>query len=184
MIPDGYRVVLGYDSESEEFVARVPELGEQVQARAQTRAAALQQVEQQMEDAIRMAAEKNGKLPEPIDAREFSGQLEVAVSAGLHRELAFQATLEGVELPRLCQEILASGLTWRQQRTRPVEAPSPQGKSRGRSGRGRRGGRGGRDYFNIMDDKASFLEYVRNLEPGRGRGGGGGYGRGGRRGNK
>jgi len=180
MIPDGYRVVLGYDSEGEEFVARVPELGEQVQARARTRAEALQQVEQQVEDAIRMAAEKNDKLPEPIDAREFSGQVELELSAGLHRELVFQAAQEGVELRQLCQEILATGLAWRQQRTRPVEAAQQQGRGGGRSGRGRRGGRGGRDYFNIMDDKASFLEYVRGLEPGRGRGGGGGHRRGGR----
>jgi predicted RNase H-like HicB family nuclease len=78
----------------------------------------------------------------------------------------------------------------------PTEWSEPTWQGERRGGRGRGGGGGGRfSYAAIMDDKASFLEYVRGLTrdeggPGRGAGGGGGGGprrgrnrrRGGRRG--
>jgi predicted RNase H-like HicB family nuclease len=57
------------------------------------------------------------------------------------------------------------------------QRPAKEGHKReGRRDRRPRGDR----YFNIMDDKASFIDYVRSLEPGGGGRKRGGRGRGGR----
>ncbi|RMD57948.1 type II toxin-antitoxin system HicB family antitoxin [Candidatus Parcubacteria bacterium] len=172
MIPDGYRVLICYDSESEDFVAYVPEL-EGIKVHGKDRAEVVQKVEEQIEQAIKTAADNDQKLPEPVDGREFDGKIELSVTPSLHRELEFQARAEGTDLGALCGELLAAALELRRARARQSQQQSNvQNHSDSRRKGGRRG-RGGRDYFAIMDDKASFLEYVRSLETNPARGGGG-----------
>jgi predicted RNase H-like HicB family nuclease len=173
MIPDGYRVLVTYQSDKEKFVAKVPELGN-VTAVGDTRTEALAGAEEIVEKAFRDAAENGTEMPKPIEATEFSGELSLKVTPSLHRELTFLASLESVELDKLCSELLSAGVSIR---TLASSRPQQRGDSRRDRGnrQGRRGRQGSKGYFNIMDDKASFIEYVRNLE------GGGGGGRGGSR---
>jgi predicted RNase H-like HicB family nuclease len=177
MIPDGYRILVKYDGEKEQFIASVPELGD-LKAVGKTRAEALEGAEAEVENAFRQAAEEGKEMPPPLDGTEFSGELTVKVSPSLHRELVYLAKTDGIEIDQLLGEIVSAGCAIRSAiKSRPQATEHKGRDSRGRDGRrdGRRPGRGNR-YFNIMDDKASFMEYVRGLETG------GGGGRGGRRG--
>jgi len=176
MIPDGYRILVVYDSEKEKFVASVPEL-DNLKTMGDTRAEALAKAEEEVEKAFRKAAEKNTPLPPPVDGAEYSGEISVVVSPTLHKNLVFMSNQEGVDLNQLASELLSSALAERSL-IKSVQRRSPR-DDRKREGRRDRRPRGDR-YFNIMDDKASFIDYVRNLEPGGGgrkRGGRGGRGR-------
>jgi predicted RNase H-like HicB family nuclease len=170
MIPDGYRVVITYDAEHERFLVRVPEL-DGVQAEGATRAEALGKVEEAIEATFHQAAEAGKNMPTPIDRAEWSGELSLKVSASLHRELAFLARQEGLELDALCGELLtmAVGARAAGRPTRPAssERRDDRGGGRRHDG-GNRGGRGRGDYHNIMDDRAAFIEYVRSIGTGGG----------------
>lgn len=177
MIPDGYRILVRYDGEKEKFVASVPELGN-IKASGSTRAEALAGAEAEVENAFRKAAEEGREMPPPLEGTEFNGELTFKVSPSLHRELVFLSRSDGIELDQLLNEIVSAGCAIRSSiKSRPQAWENQGREGRGRDGRrdGRRQARGSR-YFNIMDDKASFMEYVRGLETG------GGGGRGGRRG--
>jgi len=203
-----YRVVVQYDPARYVFVARAPEL-RHISGEGASRGEALAHLEEEIDAQLANAKESGGSLPPPTDGESddsFSGELTAKVSRGLHRELAFQARAEGVELGPLVGELLAQGLEARRQgRRRPAaqasgerderpqaaSAPGP-GPQQGNDRRPPyRGGQGGR-YHAIMEDRATFLEYVRGLESGGGPprnrgdrrrgpgpGGGGGGGRGG-----
>ncbi len=195
-MPSNYRVLVTYDSERSIFVARAPEL-EHSAVEAATRAEALAKVEEEIEALVHNVREGGGSVPAPIDDDgTWSGDLAAKVSRSLHRDLAWQARAEGVELSQLVGEMLALGLEARRQRPRrpPMAAQQQQqgdrqptaeeqaarperGNDRGtdrgprptddRRGpfRGNQGG-GGR-YHAIMEDRATFVEYVRNLDSGR-----------------
>jgi len=172
MIPDGYRVSVVYDPDKSMFIARIPELGD-IKAMGPTRAEALAGAEEAMEEAFRKAAENKSEMPKPLDGTEFSGEIAVHVSPSLHREIVFLAAQEGVELDTLIAELLSAG---RSLRTSAKIRGGGDNRGRdNRTGNNRRRGRG-RKYFDIMDNGANFLEYVRSLE-----GGGGSQGRSGNR---
>jgi len=175
MIPDGYRVVVAYDSERQGFVARVPELGLE-ESFASSRAEAMAAAEKKIEEAIRKAAENGEELPQPLDAEQKSGEIKLTVSSNLHRELEFMAREQGGGLEQLCSEILAAAASGAKPVARAVDSrPARERTERPVRGRGPRPA--SKDYFNILDDKASFLEYVRSLEGGKGGRRGGGRGR-------
>jgi predicted RNase H-like HicB family nuclease len=176
MIPDGYRILVVYDSEKEKFVASVPEL-QNLKVMAETRAEALAKAEEEVETAFRKAAEEGTELPPPVDGTEYSGQLSLNVSPSLQRNLIFAAAQEGIELDQLASELLSSALAERSLIKSARQRPARDGQKR--NGRRDRRPRGDR-YFNIMDDKASFIDYVRNLDSGGGGHKRGGRGRGGR----
>jgi predicted RNase H-like HicB family nuclease len=168
-----YRVLLHYDSERSVFVARAPEL-EHCSAEGATRAEAIAKVEEEIDAQVRNAREQGGAPPPAIDDAESAatGEIALKVSRGLHRELLFQARAEGVEVSQLAGELIAGALDGRRSRgRRPQGEAQPQRQPYGnRPPRDERGG-GGR-YHSIMEDRASFVEYVRGLEsgapPGRG----------------
>ncbi len=176
MIRDGFRLTIAYDNDKQKFIARIPELDDVV-AEGATRPEALQAAEAALEKAFREAADTGREMPVPMDGREFDGKLEIQVSASLHRELSIQARQENVELGMLCAELLSAGLSQRQQGRFSRGPREGRGREGFRDGNrdGRRGRREGRGYFNVMDDKANFLEYVRSLDdprrPPRRRGG-------------
>lgn len=205
-----YRVLVNYDPERAVFVARAPEL-EHCSADGATRAEALAKIEEEMSAQIDNVRERGGQAPLPLDDQlaEHDGALAAKVSRTLHRDLAWQARVEGVDLGQLVGEILAAGLEVRRQRVGRRPSPNAQpGQQRGggpddddnrgqrmdnrgrdeRGGggggggnrRGQQQGQGGR-YHAIMEDRASFIEHVRQLEQGGGQGGGGGRGGGPRR---
>jgi predicted RNase H-like HicB family nuclease len=165
-----------YDSEKEKFVASVPEL-ENLKVMGDTRAEALSKAEEEVEKAFRKAAEDNTPLPPPVDGAEYSGEVSINISPTLHKNLIFMAAQEGIDLDQLASELLSSALAERSL-IKSVQRRSPK-EGQKREGRRDRRPRGDR-YFNIMDDKASFIDYVRSLEPGGGGRKRGGRGRGGR----
>ncbi|MCD6497843.1 MAG: type II toxin-antitoxin system HicB family antitoxin [Deltaproteobacteria bacterium] len=172
MDSNAYRIVVTHEPDVGAFRASVPELPG-VEAVGQTRPEAVESLVEALDARLVAMAEQGQEPPEALDRREFSGNLEVMVSPDLHRELVWQSTVEDVPVAQLVTEILAAGLERRALGTLA-------GMSRGRQGGGdhrdnRRRGRHDRmdksKYLNIMEDRASFIEYVRGLDGGA-RGGG------------
>ncbi|MFO0574136.1 MAG: type II toxin-antitoxin system HicB family antitoxin [Polyangia bacterium] len=179
-----YRVVLSYDSERKVFIARVPELPH-CTAEGSTRSEAILKVEEELDALLANMAERGTRPPAAVDERELTGELTARVSKGLQRELLWQAQLEGVEVGQLISELVSGGLEHRRQSIRrppqrgPHEAPGPDQRPRhndrfsgppdDRGDRNDRGGRRGGRFPEILEDRAHFIEYVRNLE-GEGRG--------------
>ena len=190
-----YRVTMSWDPGRSVFVARAPEL-EHCSAEGKTRAEAMTALEEEIDAQLRNMREQGSAPPPALDEDDssLSGEIAAKVSKGLHRELVIQARSEGVEVGQLVGEMLAAGLDARRAaRGRRAPAPGPareQGNEAQPRGPRPGGGFGGRDqrgqggrYHAIMEDRATFLEYVRGLESGGGgggppRGGGGGPPRG------
>jgi hypothetical protein len=118
--------------------------------------------------------------PAPAPAESV---LTLRVSASLLRQLEAKAQDEGVALVVLATELLAEGLVLRAWKTlehqaarrpghgntRPHTAPGARGAYQGGRGPNSRRDRGNRHPDqrrggNIMDDQATFLEYVRTQE--------------------
>jgi len=176
---ESYRVLLVFAraDETSSYVARVPELPD-CEVEAATRAEALSKVEEEISARLHNMKEQGLDPPVPLERVDFDGELSLKVTPELHRELAFMAKEADVELNVLLVEVLGRAVAsaWTGRRVR--RQPSRQDE-RGRRGRGMDDKR----YHNIMDNRANFIEYVRQLEdgggPAKGRGGGG-RGRGGR----
>jgi hypothetical protein len=94
------------------------------------------------------------------------------VSRSLHRELLWQARNEGIDLSQLVSELLSSSLSERRRTGGPRRAQGQDdrnGNSRDAGPPRRGGGRNDPRYHNIMEDRGSFMEYVRSLEQSGGR---------------
>jgi len=191
-----YRILIQFDPDKEAFLARAPELPA-CQAEGETAEAAFKALEEEISAQVENIKESGGRVPQSVDEMEVSGELTLKISKTLHRELHWLALLEELEDDQLASEIFQDGLKHRlRSKPRRRRQPGPPKKemaddeerdedrqprdddrSRGR-GRNRGPGRGrGSRYHQIMEDKASFLEYVRGLESNGGppprRGGGG-----------
>lgn len=195
-----YRVVLSFDADRKVYVARAPEL-EHCAAEGATRGEAILHLEQEIEAQVRNMQERGQRPPPPIDETTFSGELMAKVSRTLHRDLHWQARVEGIELDQFCSELLGQGLEARRQQGRPGRGNRAEHQAHAQDNAGNqrepererpRQGYGSR-YHGIMDDRANFIEYVRGLEADargnargprgdRGGSGGGGGGGGGDRG--
>ncbi|PKN47865.1 MAG: hypothetical protein CVU59_01305 [Deltaproteobacteria bacterium HGW-Deltaproteobacteria-17] len=157
-----YRVIVRFDADSEQFCAGAPELD--LQVIAPSREEALSQLDAVIQDFL--AESEN--VPEPRDAEKAENKLELEMSATLSRELTFFARSEGVSVSQLAQELLAEAL-YRRTGSLRGGYQGGQGKRRDNRGGNRPDNRGvSRErYHDIMENKASFLEYVRGLENGR-----------------
>lgn len=209
-----YRVLLSYDSERKVFIARIPELPP-CTGEGANRGEALANMERELDALLQNMNDGGGRVPPAIDEMPSSGEITIKVSRSLHRDLAFMAQVEDIELSQLASELLTSAVDHRQrsgrlQRRGPREGqPQREGQPAGasspsddqpprRDNRDNRGGergdydgnrwRGGdRDrntaarFHGLLEDRASFMEYVRGLEAdgGHGRGPRGNYGPGG-----
>lgn len=152
-----YRMIIRYDSETEQFCAGVPELDVMVQAPSRDEAIAL--LDQAVEDFL----EKNEDVPEPKDTQKITGKLEVELSMTLRRELEFMARQESMSVSSLAHELLTEAVSRRIGIAR-VQSTRVRRESRPRENRN---GVSRERYHDIMENKASFLEYVRQLESGR-----------------
>lgn len=154
-----YRMIIRYDSETEQFCAGVPELDVMVQAPSRDEAIAL------LDQAVEEFLEKNEDVPEPKDTQKITGKLEVELSMTLRRELEFMARQEGMSVSLLAYELLAEAVS---RRIGIARVQSTRGGARRESRpRENRNGVSRERYHDIMENKASFLEYVRQLESGR-----------------
>jgi predicted RNase H-like HicB family nuclease len=188
-----YRVTVTFDPARQLFIARTPELAH-CMAEGASRSEAIQKMEEEIAAQLRNMAEAGRTPPAAVDDEQPAAPVPLNLTSYLRRELQFQARSEGVELDQLASEILAAGLEARRA-TRgqgALRSAQPSGNQRqpgaesegfrGRPGRGFSQGR----YANpaLLDDRASFMEYVRGLEGGNGvhaDGGAGANGRGRRR---
>lgn len=177
-----YRMLIHYDGEKSCYVGRAPELA-QCQAEGATAEEVLAALDEEISAQIANIRESGGRVPVPVDLEDHSGEVTLRISKSLHRELRWLAALEELTEEQLAGEILQSAIERRlQERPHRRRQPGPprgdvDGNTAGPDQRprddrqgGRRGGGGGGGarYHQIMEDKASFLEYVRGLEQGGG----------------
>ncbi|MBU1537671.1 type II toxin-antitoxin system HicB family antitoxin [Myxococcota bacterium] len=165
-----YRIVIRFDQEKECFIGNVPELPE-----CEVEGDDWETVTAGLSEAIEAKLETIEHKPTPIDEVEFEGKLELDISKSLMRELMFMAKTDEIEPQVLAQELIAEGLGRRYGghrfyrsggQRRPQNQNSRQGN---RQGGGYHRGMNQEQYHNIMEDKASFLEYVRGLDDGNNR---------------
>jgi predicted RNase H-like HicB family nuclease len=177
MLTMHYRMIVSYLGSKQVYVAQAPELPS-CQAEGTTRSEAMAKLEVEMAAQVENMQTKGVEIPSPVEDLEFDGNLTLKVSPALHRDLAFMAKADAVEMDVLLTEMLAREVSqhW-----------GGAGRGRPRDGRSRpQEGQGSR-YHNIMENRADFIEYVRSLDTGGGHGrgggrrGGGGGGGGGRR---
>ncbi len=148
-----YRVIVTYFKDQNVFKASVPELAG-CTAEGPTRTEAMAKVEEEMTALLENMKEQGIEPPTPINEQEFDGNVTMKITPALHRDLVFMAKVEQVELDVLLAEILTHGI-----------APKgfsrhPRSENRGGRGSGARGQR----YYDIMENRENFIEYVRSIE--------------------
>jgi predicted RNase H-like HicB family nuclease len=193
MSKPNYRVILTFDGDRKVFVARAPEL-EHCTAEGATRAEASAKLEEEIDAQLANMLSHGSTPPRAVDEETFSGEVTAKLSKALHRDLAYQARSEGIDLDHLVGELLSAALESRKHTHRAQRGGNRHPQEHGqhdnignrhdapRGGGGGGGGRGfGRNNYNsqLLDDRANFIEYVRGLEqqgghggPARGPGGG------------
>lgn len=190
----GFRVQIKFDGEKQRFRAVVAELG--LSETGATRSDALERIESAIEDHIAAIAAEGASLPEASDLQlaGTSPKLEIQLASPLFRDLAYQASLDGISAEELAKALLAHAIGSLEGRSggrrpraednrgAPRRDRNDGGDDRGNRSddRGNRGnqrddrgdGRRGREQYRPeLSDKANFLEYLRNLEKTGGRGG-------------
>ncbi|HEY7956863.1 MAG TPA: type II toxin-antitoxin system HicB family antitoxin [Polyangia bacterium] len=175
MSKPNYRVNLSFDVERKVFVARAPEL-EHCSAEGATRAEAIGRLEEEIDAQLANMLSHGTTPPRSVDEEVFSGELSVKVSKLLHRDLVFQARSEGIELDHILGEMLAAAMETRKQShrgrggNRVQSEPNQFGNdnigNRHDGGPRRSGGFGRGSNPQLLDDRATFIEYVRGLEQG------------------
>lgn len=120
----------------------------------------------------------------PGRAEVQTGELTVTLSRALLRKIGEQAREESISVEELVRELLSESVVLRaweiMERKIQMRGGNNQGQQGNQRGGGNQGGgqRGGGHrkghrgmshgrYQSIMDDKATFLEYVRNQERNR-----------------
>ena len=174
MSKPNYRVVLSFDSGRKVFVARAPEL-DPCSAEGPTRQEAIAHLEEEIDAQLANMLAHGGTPPRSVDEEEFTGELTLKVSKGLHRELAYTARHEGIDVAQLVSELVAGALAERKPKARGGQPQ--QGERNGNRAYGNRG-----NNMALLDDRANFIEYVRNLDSGNGNGNGAPRNQGGGRG--
>jgi predicted HicB family RNase H-like nuclease len=188
MSKPNYRAVVSFDSERKVFSARAPEL-EHCSGEGASRAEAIAKLEEEIDAQLANMLSHGSTPPRAVDEETFTGEITAKVSKLLHRDLAYQARSEGIDLDHLVGELLAAAMESRKQHrgarsgnTRPRdEQPHDNVGNRFEGGGGRQRGFGGGRGNNahLLDDRANFIEYVRGLEQSGQQGGGqrfGGHG--------
>src|SRR5947208_1147217 len=92
-----YRILVTYDPERTVFTARAPEL-EHCTADGATRAEAVTKIEEEIAAQLANMKERGGHAPTALDdgLAACSGEIAAKISKGLHRDLLWQARLEGI----------------------------------------------------------------------------------------
>ncbi len=134
-------------------------------------------------ETSKVEEEKTAELKdaqESLPPPEKETSLTLKMSQALKKRLIEKSHDEGISVEAFAAELLTEGLIsriWELRDKRPGPQQGHQGHQGHYQGSNQRHNdrqhhgnkpphrRGGRDqYFNIMDDKASFIDYVRNLD--------------------
>lgn len=119
------------------------------------------------------------KITDPTDDKQHNQQqtIQLRVSQSLHRKIKQKAADEGVPVQELLGELIAEGLVLRaweiMERKAAMRAAPSHPYNKGNNRYEQRGGRknfgkGNRSekHAHILEDRAAFVEYVRNQEKG------------------
>ncbi|MBU1220156.1 type II toxin-antitoxin system HicB family antitoxin [Myxococcota bacterium] len=159
-----YRIVIKFDAEKQKFIGNVPELDGCI-----AEGDSYEEVAGLLDTSINSILEKWDNAPEPIDTTDFINKISIEISSALYRDLVFLAKNDEVEPEVIAAEILSEGISRRCGYLRSWRNSQNQGGRRNGNREQRKGNMSREQYNNIMEDKAHFLEYVRNLEqPSRG----------------
>jgi antitoxin HicB len=107
------------DTDEGGFYAGVEELPGCL-ADGETRAQALEALQDAKRSWLATALEFGDEIPLPLSLQDYSGKILVRAPKSLHRDLAHRAALEGVSLNQLCVSLLSRGLGLTQ--ARPVQS--------------------------------------------------------------
>lgn len=97
------------DTEEGGFYAGVEELPGCL-ADGETRAEALEELQEAKRSWLATALEFGDEIPLPLSLQDYSGKILVRAPKSLHRDLAHRAELEGVSLNQLCVSLLSRSL--------------------------------------------------------------------------
>src|SRR5882724_9780871 len=114
MSKPNYRATVTFDSERKLFMARAPEL-EHCSGEGASRADALAKLEEEIDAQLANMLSHGSTPPRAVDEETFSGELSAKVSKLLHRDLAYQARSEGIDLDHLVGELLSAAMESRKQ---------------------------------------------------------------------
>src|SRR3954470_18890914 len=168
MSKPNYRVNVTFDGERKLFLARAPEL-EHCTAEGANRAEAIAKLEEEIDAQLANMLSHGTQPPRSVDEETFSGEVSAKISKGLHKDIAYTARAEGVEVEHLVAELLAGAMESRKQsrgprqmsgNRAPAAAPvdhdnigNREHSHHGGGGRPQRGfGRGGNPQ--LLDDRA------------------------------
>jgi antitoxin HicB len=110
-----YRISVTHrdDDSAYAWVAAVEELAG-CEARGATAEEAVAQIPHALAEWVAGAHAAGREIPEPRDARQYSGKLLVRMPQSLHGELARAAEIEQVSLNAYINGVLAAAINWRQ----------------------------------------------------------------------
>ena len=97
------------DEEEGGFIAGVEELPG-CYADGETRAEALEELQDAKRSWFQSALEFGDRIPRPLELEDYSGKILVRAPKSLHRDLAHRAALDGVSLNQLCVSLLSRGI--------------------------------------------------------------------------
>ena len=180
MAESTYRIVMTYDKTRAVYSARIPEL-DPCFAEGKTRQEALLALETELSDRLYNMKEKGMDPPIPLDEQEFPESISLPLSVTLRKELVWQAMNEGISVESLISELILSAIGKRGQDSsrlkyqsgQPQSSPKRpdgehrrhrpypnQGDHRNRPHQGRSPGA----YNELLNDRANFIQYVRDSE--------------------
>lgn len=133
----------------------------------------------EQEEEVEVSAKTQSSLEVPLASKEATSSLTLRLSKGLRAKIQSQAEEEGIAIEELVMEYLSESVTLRaweilerknqmrgggnHNHSHPQRNHSQNSNRAPRKGN-HRGNMSHSRYQSIMDDKASFLEYVRNQE--------------------
>jgi antitoxin HicB len=112
-LPYRISVVRHDDDATEPWRAAVEELAG-CEARGATPAEAVARIPDALAEWVAGAHSAGREIPEPREARQYSGKLLVRMPQSLHAELARAAERDQVSLNAFINSLLAAGMDWRQ----------------------------------------------------------------------
>ena len=166
-----YRIQISYNPESEIFQAQAPELA--LEETGETRSEAISALEDAI-DARMISAAEGEDLPEPFDVQEIAESIEITLAPQLLRDLNYYAKRAKTDVEGLATQLISYGIGKLAGKTHFEKSASSEDSDRSPKRENRRQGgrrRGRRENpRRDIDNQANFLEYVRDLEKGKGGG--------------
>lgn len=102
-----YLFSVGWSNEDKAFIARVAEFPS-LAAHGETQEEALAELRIVLREVLEDMAATRETIPEPFSLKKYSGKLNLRMSESLHRQLAIEASWQGVSLNQMINNKLSS----------------------------------------------------------------------------